>query len=316
MNQSRVVTLLLIDGKANGRIKCTLKNGSGIIAYKIPRDILDACKKGQGSITKILQNPGIYFLLRDEAEFQKGIIYIGRADVRANQQGLLGRIMEHNRKGDAHYNDWDTVLCFTSNTMEATGLGYLESNLTKMAFDAKRYEVKNQNIPPLGYISEENEATWEDFMYDVILLTRVLGYRVFEKPVLKPTRIPESSDYARTTTAPKNDISETEIVFCFRGKDYDAKAKMMGDKFILLKGSKKRDLSKKAPSCRETPIKKRKEFKDWVKDNITIADIPFDSPSGAAAFVALASLNGKLVWKTNDGKHPNDFTSSPSEKSK
>ena len=41
--RSKSINLFLMDGTANGRIKCTLTNWTGI-AYKIPRTELDKCK--------------------------------------------------------------------------------------------------------------------------------------------------------------------------------------------------------------------------------------------------------------------------------
>jgi hypothetical protein len=54
--RGKSINLFLMDGEANGRIKCTLANWTGI-AYKIPRTELDICKERDD-----LKQSGVYFL--------------------------------------------------------------------------------------------------------------------------------------------------------------------------------------------------------------------------------------------------------------
>ena len=56
MSRGKSINLFLMDGDANGRIKCTLANWTGI-AYKIPRTELDKCKERDD-----LKQSGVYFL--------------------------------------------------------------------------------------------------------------------------------------------------------------------------------------------------------------------------------------------------------------
>jgi len=56
MAKGKNINLFLMDGHAQGRIKCTLANWTGI-AYKIPRTMLDKAR----DIT-YLEQTGIYFL--------------------------------------------------------------------------------------------------------------------------------------------------------------------------------------------------------------------------------------------------------------
>ena len=44
MARGKVISVYLIDGAANGKIKATISNWNGI-AYKIPRKLLDECKE-------------------------------------------------------------------------------------------------------------------------------------------------------------------------------------------------------------------------------------------------------------------------------
>ncbi len=92
MLRGKSINLFLMDGKVNGRVKCTLANWTGL-AFKIPRTSLEECKSRDE-----LKQTGICFLFgRDEAT-NNGIVYICQAGVRKNGEGILTRLFEHNRK--------------------------------------------------------------------------------------------------------------------------------------------------------------------------------------------------------------------------
>ncbi len=42
-SRQKIIHLFLMDGEANGRIKCTMANWTGL-AYKIPRTDIELCK--------------------------------------------------------------------------------------------------------------------------------------------------------------------------------------------------------------------------------------------------------------------------------
>lgn len=52
--RGKSINLFLMDGKADGRIKCTLANWTGI-AYKIPRTDIDLCRDRED-----LKQSGVY----------------------------------------------------------------------------------------------------------------------------------------------------------------------------------------------------------------------------------------------------------------
>ena len=76
MARGKSINLFLMDGDANGRIKCTLTNWTGV-AYKIPRTELDQCKERND-----LKQSGVYFLFGNSDETGKGVVYIGQAGTR------------------------------------------------------------------------------------------------------------------------------------------------------------------------------------------------------------------------------------------
>lgn len=91
MARGKNIQLYLMDGDVNGRIKCTLANWTGL-AFKIPRTALDLCKDRPE-----LKQTGVYLLFGKD-ENDKSVVYIGQAGVRKNGEGILNRLVEHNRK--------------------------------------------------------------------------------------------------------------------------------------------------------------------------------------------------------------------------
>ena len=71
MARGKVISVYLIDGVANGKIKATISNWNGI-AYKIPRRLLDECKE-----LEAFKQSGVYFL------FGNNMVYVGQKIRRA-----------------------------------------------------------------------------------------------------------------------------------------------------------------------------------------------------------------------------------------
>ena len=72
------VNVFLIDGRATGRIKCTLANWTGV-AYKIPRTDIERSED-----IELLNKSGVYFLFGTDDEDVSPSVYIGQARARKN----------------------------------------------------------------------------------------------------------------------------------------------------------------------------------------------------------------------------------------
>lgn len=81
--RGKVISVYLIDGEANGKIKASISNWNGI-AYKIPRRLLAECKG-----LDAFKQSGVYFL------FGNNTVYVGQAEVRKNGKGIHQRILDH-----------------------------------------------------------------------------------------------------------------------------------------------------------------------------------------------------------------------------
>ena len=278
------INIFLMDGTANGRIKCTLANWTGV-AYRIPRVDLDLCKERND-----LKQSGVYFLFGASDETAEQVIYIGQAGARKNGEGIFYRLQEHKKNPDKDY--WSEAIVFTTsnNSFGPTEISYLENRFCAMANDAHRYIVKNGNEPTQGNVTEEKESELEEFIEYAKIIMGVLGHKVFE-----PLVITESTEAGTAKS-----IGDKHTTFFIKKRGANAKAIQTSEGFIVLSGS---ILSKGAvPSCPDSAINARKKYSDIIDENMTLLkDVPFKTPSGASSFVLLRSSNGNIDWITEEG---------------
>lgn len=277
MARGKSINMYLMDGDVNGRIKCTLANWTGL-AFKIPRTSLDLCKDREE-----LKQTGVYFLFGKDDQTDKGVVYVGQAGVRKNGEGILNRLIEHNRNPKKDY--WTEAIAITTSndSLGPTEISYLEHRFCQLATEAKRYEVKNGNDPTPGNPSEEKQSELEDFIDYAQVIIGTLGHKVFVPLIVVDDN-------------PDNDSVE---LFCKRN-GVNAIGVRTADGFVVKKGSSISEKTTK--SCPEYALKKRQQYKDQIDENYVLReDILFNTPSGAASFVCGASTNGNVEWKTADG---------------
>jgi len=286
--RSKSINLFLMDGTANGRIKCTLTNWTGI-AYKIPRTELDKCKNRED-----LSQSGVYFLFGTSEDTGENVVYIGQAGIRKNKEGILCRLQEHRRNPDKDY--WTEAVVFTTsnNSLGPTEISYLENRFCAISVDAKRYIVKNGNEPSSGNVTEEKESELEEFIDYAKVVMGALGYKIFE-PL---------SEIRPIAPEPNESIPSERILYLKRksrksGQTIEASCKQTSEGFVVLKGShiETKDSASIPPGIKEA---RQKAAIDTAK--ILQEDVLFHSPSYAAAFVIGGHVNGLTEWKTADGK--------------
>lgn len=289
MARGKSINLFLMDGDANGRIKCTLTNWTGV-AYKIPRTELDQCKERND-----LKQSGVYFLFGNSDETGKGVVYIGQAGTRKNGEGILYRLMEHKRNPEKDY--WTEAIVFTTsnNSFGPTEISYLENRFCKLAIEARRYEVKNGNDPTPGNITEEKESEMEEFIDYSKVIMGTLGYKLFE-PVINKSCIEKQGhqEIAETDQIPLY----LERVIKNVGK-VNANGIQTSEGFVVFSGSR---ISPQDDNTIPVVIKERRKSAPIDINGILKEDLLFTSPSYAAMFVIGKSANGLTSWKTQDGR--------------
>lgn len=284
--RGKSINLFLMDGTANGRIKCTLANWTGV-AYKIPRTELDKCKERDD-----LKQSGVYFLFGISDQTGDSVAYIGQAGARKNGEGILYRLQEHKRNVDKDY--WTEAVVFTTsnNSFGPTEISYLENRFCKLAVESKRYDIKNGNDPTPGNITEEKESELEEFIDYAKIVMGTFGHKIFEPLTEKPKPIPtEESPEDKLILLLKRKSRKSGIVI-------EASCKQTNEGFVVLKGSRIETIdSESIPSG----IKARREKAKIDENGILKENILLRSPSYAAAFVIGGHVNGLMEWKTKDG---------------
>lgn len=289
MARGKSINLFLMNGDANGRIKCTLTNWTGV-AYKIPRTELDQCKERND-----LKQSGVYFLFGNSDETGKGVVYIGQAGTRKNGEGILYRLMEHKRNPEKDY--WTEAIVFTTsnNSFGPTEISYLENRFCKLAIEARRYEVKNGNDPTPGNITEEKESEMEEFIDYSKVIMGTLGYKLFE-PVINKSCIEKQDNL---------EIAETDQIPLYLERviknvgKVNANGIQTSEGFVVFSGSR---ISPQDDNTIPAVIKERRKSAPIDINGILKEDLLFTSPSYAAMFVIGKSANGLTSWKTQDGK--------------
>ena len=289
MVRGKNIQQYLMDGIADGRIKCTLANWTGVV-FKIPRIMLDLCRDRDD-----LKQSGVYFLFGSSDETGKDVVYIGQAGARKNGEGILNRLQEHKRNPEKDY--WTEAIVFTTsnNSLGATEISYLENRFCNMALSAKRYEVKNGNDPNPGNITEEKESEMEEFIDYAKVIMGTLGHKLFE-PINKSA-----------TQAPKvqqEEVKDTGVLLHLERKitgigKVKADGTQTSEGFVVLQGS---HISPVDDDTIPATIKKRRKNSPIDENGILKEDMLFSSPTYAAMFVIGKSANGLTSWKTTSGK--------------
>lgn len=278
MAKSKSINLFLIDGTADGRIRCRIGNGSEVI-FRIPRKDLNESKDLQH-----LNQDGVYFLLGEEDGQQK--IYVGQASSRKNGNGILGRLTEHDRKKEF----WAEAIAFTTtdNSFGATEISWLENKFYNLAVKAGRCVVTNGNEPSPGTVSEEKESELEERVDCARLILNAIGYKMFEplKKISPPPPPPDEKIFYLSRSIKK------------LGRKISAQMIRTSTGWKVLKGS---DVSPLDDEEHLSARMKELRHSEKVSDGKLVEDLEFKSPSSAAVFVLGVSANGWTSWATADG---------------
>lgn len=271
MGNSKVVTLFMMDGNLNGRIKCTTQNRI-VEVIKIPRSFISQAKD------LCFEKTGIYLLVgtSEENESYKLCVYVGQA------VNGFRRLTQHQK--DLNKAFWRDALFITTlnDTLGPTDISYLENYFFNKLNEANVVELKNGNEPCAGKTTQEQKCVLEEYAENAIELIQVMGFQLFE-----------SYDKEEFGTAK---------IYHLKNQNENAQLKVSKDnKFVLLKGTVIRSTIKDyAP---KKIASNREKYKDQIDaNNRLIDDIPFESPSEAGMFVLGQNLNGWSEWIDDDGK--------------
>lgn len=245
--------------------------GCGIV---IPRSLF-----GEARSRKELSRTGVYVLIGPPEESGLPRIYVGEGDP------IKPRLEQHASQKDF----WTKCIAFTSKdeNLNKAHVQQLEARLVELARRAKRCVLDNGNVPQLPSLSEADAADADGFLAEMLLCLPVLGVDVFSPPAAEGAV-----------------GSSRQLVV--RAKGIEAQGFETPGGFLVRAGS--------GAVLDEVPSlpKHISETRHALRGNgvlrvdgdryIFTQDYVFASPSTAAGVVMGRNANGRLEWRTADGR--------------
>lgn len=271
MSQPYSIRIFLPAGEPDGlrTIEKSNWSGAGIV---IPRALM-----AESRSRRELDRTGVYILMGPPEESALPRIYVGEGDP------IRPRLDQHASKNDF----WTLCVAFTSkdNNLNKAHVQFLESRLIALATNAKRCILENGNTPNLPTLSEADAADAEGFLSELLLCCPIVGLHVF------------------TGASPASNQTQ---VLRIEAKGIRAEGMETADGFVVRAGSEV--TPSEVPSCQPYI----RELRAALISNRVLTstksgyrftqDYVFNSPSTAAGVVQGRSANGRVDWKTSDGR--------------
>ena len=276
----RTVRIFLADGTSRGVMIAEIINWTGQVTVAARTQLAKLADR------EAVRRTGVYVLSGESPDdLNRDVVYIGESD------NVWKRLARHEKDADRDF--WQRTAIITSKDENLTKahVRYLESRLIQIASQAQRAKLTNGTAPETPPLPESDVADMEYFLAQVQILLPVLGFSFFTP---------------RPTPSHREVVTEKELqttpVFEMHSVGTTAFAQEIDDEFVVLEGSTVR--KETVPSIGETYIQRREQL---VEDGKLVdakkgywqftEDVPFGSPSTAAAVIVGANRNGRIEWK-------------------
>jgi hypothetical protein len=267
----RQIRLFLVNGIPSGILTAEIINWTGAIVV-VPRSQLpEVAARREAART------GVYCLVGPDPAFpNQDKVYVGEGD------SVFSRLVAHSK--DESKDFWTkAVLCVSKDeNLTKSHVRYLESRLIDLIRRAGRASLLNGTSPEGNPLPEADVSDMEYFLEQVQIVFPVLGLG-FLQPIPVAT--------------------QEQVVFESSEVGTRARAIETGGEFIVLRGATAR--KEESPSfsagyrdLRGELIESGKLRQLLNSDFLEfIEDVPFRSPSAAAAVIAGGNRNGRLTWR-------------------
>ena len=273
--QGFTVTLFFPNGDPNGIKEIRKFNWSGY-GLVIPLNNYEIERKKERLTTL---GAGVYLLVRRYEKASLPKIYIGEGD------SVADRLYAHAKKKKF----WTHAVIFTSNdgNLNKAHVQYLESRLIDLAQKAKKSTLDNENNPTLPSLSKADIADCEGFLENILLCLPILGYPFFD--MVDPSRKLSQDFFIE---------SQSKGILA---QGYETSGGFAVAKGSLAAKEEESSMYDNGRMMRQAlidtkvlvPVETSYQFSQ---------DYGFSSPSMAAGVVLGRPPNGRIEWKTKDGK--------------
>ena len=267
------IKIFLPDGDPRGLRVLERPNWTGIALVFSRTGFKEAINRPE------LKQAGVYILIGDPPD--DGTLphlYIGEGDP------ILDRLKNHHANKDF----WSSAIAITSkdNSLNKAHIQYLENRLIRLAKEAKLSQLENNNFPTPPSLTESDIADTDRFFSTMLGFFPLVGLFAFER-------------------SPQHTLEKSHLLY-IKNKGITASAIETPEGFLVLKGSQATFSA--VASCPDYIKRQRNDLLSkglfvQEKDLLTFTEnFTFSSPSTAASIVLARSANGRIEWKTAQGK--------------
>ncbi|WP_034285758.1 GIY-YIG nuclease family protein [Schaalia suimastitidis] len=291
-NNGTHIELFLVDGIAGGITTAEITGWTGHILIGPRSELPRILKRNEA------KRNGTYILLGSDASAREEIrAYIGKTE------NFEARFRQH----DAKKEFWDRLVLITAkdDAFNEGHWGYLEARLVEEATQAERCHLDNTQNPQTRRLSEAQRSDMEAFLTQLTTVLPVLGVSIL-RGRKNNSGTPDSAGAKNTSPVFTLTVARHNI---------DAKAQVIDGEFFLLEGS--RVAASWIGKARSTATQRSYDTLNVLRERlitdgsihrvddhaITTRDIPFNSPSQAAAIVCGRACNGRNYWTYADGNY-------------
>lgn len=271
MSRPTSIRIFLADGVPDGVRVVSKSNWTGQAVVASRTQLADALRRDE------LDRPGVYVLTGvDDAGNSR--IYVGEADA------LGKRLKQHEAK-----DFWTRFIAFSASdqTINKAHVRYLESRLLALAKAANQWRLENSVAPSAPPMAEADRADADWFLDEMLVILPILGVDAFES--------------AAGDTGPTG-----EQTYVLDGRGGLGKGREAGEDFIVRAGSRARIDENASIHAYVTSLRQELLSRAVMEMDGDVyvfrQDYRFSSPSTAAAVLVAGNANGRVMWKTPEGR--------------
>lgn len=266
------IRVFLMDGQSTGLLTAEIMNWTGKVIVA-PRSQLEKLANRDEA-----KRTGAYLLVGSSPNnYLKEKVYVGESD------NILSRITNEHDKNKEFWTKAALIISKDENITKAHAR-YLESRLIEIIRTAGRADLENGTNPQVPALPEADISDMDYFIDQLRIVLPVLGMG-FLQPM------------------PKAEAAESPLFTCKQG-NIEARAKEIGNEFVVLKGSAARIEGVKSwdsyVTLRDQLVADGKLIKSPNADTYIFSEnVVFSSPSAAGACVLARNANGRIEWKVD-----------------